>query len=152
TAPNKVVKEALASGKLLLYGLGALTLIKPETIFGASRFDFYLEAGERKAFVEVKGVTLEEDGVALFPDAPTERGLKHIEELIIAGEKGFIPYIVFVIQMKGVKHFSPHSRTHPDFSESLKKASHRGVHVLSFDCMVTPDSMTLGDPVTVVLP
>ncbi len=151
TAPNKVLKEALECEQCILEGLGPLSLIKPETCFGTSRFDFYLEAGEQKAFVEVKGVTLEENGVALFPDAPTERGVKHVEELIKAKDEGFEAYLVFIVQMKGVTFFSPHTRMHPEFGAILKKAYDHGVHLLCYDCQVEENAMTLGDPIPVVL-
>ncbi len=151
TAPNRVMKEALESGQCHLPGLGKLTLVKPEARYTDSRFDFYLEAGEQKAYVEVKGVTLEEEGVALFPDAPTERGIRHMEELIKARNEGFGAYLVFIVQMKGVSFFSPHIRMHPQFGAVLKKAHEHGVHILCYDCEVTEDSLTFGDPVPVVL-
>ena len=101
----------------------------------------------RKGFIEVKGVTLEEDDIAMFPDAPTERGVRHTEELCKAVSEGFCAYIVFVIQMKGIELFTPNYRTHAAFGESLKKASACGVHILCFDCLVTPGSITAGNPV-----
>jgi len=152
TAPNKVMKEALEKSGFSLPGLGALTFIKPETRFDESRFDLYLEAGEQKSFLEVKGVTLEEKGVALFPDAPTERGVRHMEELIKAKAEGFGAYLVFIVQMKGVNFFSPHTMMHPDFSSTLRTAYERGVRILCFDCRVTKNSLTLADPVPVKLP
>lgn len=151
TAPNKVLKEALANGKLTLPGLGRLTLIKPERTFGESRFDFYLEAEDKKAFVEVKGVTLEENGKALFPDAPTERGLKHVEELVKARKEGYEAYIVFIVQMTGVTFFSPNSKMHADFGKALEKAERSGVKILCYDCDVTGESITIKDPVPVKL-
>lgn len=125
--------------------------IRREVTFGDSRFDLYVEDGERKAFVEVKGVTLEFDGLALFPDAPTERGVKHIKELVKAKEAGFDAYILFVIQMKEIHSFSPHKEMHPDFAEALKFAAENGVRVLAMDCAVTPDSMTIDKEVKVIL-
>lgn len=125
--------------------------IRREVTFGDSRFDLYVEDGERKAFVEVKGVTLEFDGLALFPDAPTERGVKHIKELVKAKEAGFDAYILFVIQMKEIHSFSPHKEMHPDFAEALKFAAESGVRVLAMDCAVTPDSMTIDKEVKVIL-
>lgn len=125
--------------------------IRREVTFGDSRFDLYVEDGERKVFVEVKGVTLEFDGLALFPDAPTERGVKHIKELVKAKEAGFDAYILFVIQMKEIHSFSPHKEMHPDFAEALKFASENGVRVLAMDCAVTPDSMTIDKEVKVIL-
>ncbi|MBQ3465625.1 MAG: DNA/RNA nuclease SfsA [Firmicutes bacterium] len=167
-APNKVVHEALADGRIRLSGLSDasgsgsnLTLIKPEVKYGDSRFDFYVEAGEsieqgksksleperalepKRAFIEVKGVTLEEDGHARFPDAPTERGIKHINELIRARREGYLAYIIFVVQMKGMKDVSPNYDTHPEFGDALAKAAEAGVSILAYDCKVTPDSLAI---------
>lgn len=150
-APNKVVGEALRSGALVLPGMkAALTLIRPESTFGASRFDFYLEseAGE-KAYAEVKGVTLEEEGIVSFPDAPTERGVKHVLELCRAADEGFLAYVIFVVQMKGVSYVQPNDRTHPAFGESLRQALAHGVCLLAYDCQVTAQEMILADPVPV---
>ena len=146
-APNKVFGEWAASGAFT----EGLTLLKPETTWGKSRFDFYFEAGGRKGFVEVKGVTLEEDGAVYFPDAPTERGVKHVEELMACREAGYEAYICFVIQMENVKSFSPNDRTHPAFGAALRRASTAGVHLLALDCSVTPDSLAIGKPVSIVL-
>lgn len=125
--------------------------IRREVTFGGSRFDLYVEDGGRKAFVEVKGVTLEFDGLAMFPDAPTERGVKHILELVKAKEAGYEAYVLFVIQMKEINSFSPHREMHPDFADALKFASDNGVKVLAMDCTVTPDSMTIDREVKVLL-
>ncbi|MBR3771323.1 MAG: DNA/RNA nuclease SfsA [Clostridium sp.] len=138
-APNKVVKEWIQSGGFL----PGITFIKPEKKYGDSRFDFYLEQGERKIFLEVKGVTLEEDGVAMFPDAPTERGVRHVEELIACKKNGYDAYIVFVVQMAGMKAFTPNNRTHPEFGEALRKARRNGVEILVKDCRVTEDELTI---------
>lgn len=138
-APNKVVKEWIEEGGFL----PGITLIKPEKKYGDSRFDFYLEQGEKKIFLEVKGVTLEENGVAMFPDAPTERGVKHIEELIACKEDGYDAYIVFVIQMAGMKQFKPNERTQPTFGEALREARANGVEILCKDCMVTEDELKI---------
>ena len=110
--------------------------------WGDSRFDFYIEDGDRRAFLEVKGVTLEYDGVAMFPDAPTLRGVKHINELCQAVKQGFDAYIIFVIQMKGVKYFTPNYETHKDFGEALKEAQKCGVKIICVDCQVNCDSIT----------
>ena len=152
-APNRIAGEALASGKLDLPGLDfPLSRIKAETVCGESRFDFYLEDREgKKAFVEVKGVTLEQDGTARFPDAPTERGMKHIRELCKAVEDGYAAYILFVIQMNGVAFFEPNDQTHPAFGEALREANKRGVIVLAYDCDVAAGSLSLGKPVPVRL-
>lgn len=152
-APNRVAGEGLADGSVKLPGLrGPYRRIKPEVTYGASRFDFYVEdASGKKAFIEVKGVTLEVEGIARFPDAPTERGLKHVRELCDALENGFSAYILFVIQMKGVSVFEPNDATHPAFGEALREASKKGVAVLAYDCRVTPDTIEIGEPVKVNL-
>lgn len=151
-APNKVVQEALENGSLRLPGMGDLSVIRPETKFGRSRFDFYVEAApQAKAFIEVKGVTLEENGFARFPDAPTERGLKHINELIEAAKEGYGAYIIFVIQMKGMHTFGPNYYTQPEFGQALAKAEKAGVKILAHDCKVTPDSLVLDAPVDINL-
>lgn len=146
-APNKVFGEWAASGAFT----DGLTLLRPEKTWGKSRFDFYFEASERKGFVEVKGVTLEEDGAVYFPDAPTERGVKHIEELIACQRTGYEAHLCFVIQMDNVTFFSPNDRTHPAFGEALRRAAGAGVHLLAHECAVTPDSLTLGKSVNIVL-
>lgn len=151
-APNKVVGEALRSGRLRLAGLKAdPVLIRPETRWGDSRFDFYLETETDRAFLEVKGVTLEENGVARFPDAPTLRGVKHIEGLIRAREAGYRAYILFVIQMEGMKRFEPNDATHPGFGEALRRASKAGVGISAIGCRVGEDFLTLDEPVEVRL-
>ncbi len=137
-APNRVFGEYLAAGLLL----PSPTLIRPETRFGDSRLDFYVENGESRAFCEVKGVTLERDGAALFPDAPTERGVRHLGELARCVEAGFSAWAVFVIQMEGVDYFAPNRETHPAFADALRAARDAGVHLLALDCRVTPDSLT----------
>ena len=140
-APNKVVKEWIQAGEFL----PGITFMKPEKKYGNSRFDFYLEQGEKKIFLEVKGVTLEEDGVAMFPDAPTKRGVKHIEELIACKEDGYDAYIVFVVQMAGMKVFRPNEKTQPEFGEALRKARIHGVEIIVKNCMVTPDELKITD-------
>lgn len=125
--------------------------IRREVSFGDSRFDLYVEDGERKAFVEVKGVTLEYDGLAMFPDAPTERGVKHISELIKAKEAGFEAYLLFVIQMKEIHSFTPHKEMHPDFADALRLAKDKGVKVLAMDCIVTPESIEIDKEVAVII-
>lgn len=125
--------------------------IKREVKFGSSRFDICVTDGDRKSFVEVKGVTLERDGLALFPDAPTERGVKHVRELIEAKKQGFGAYIIFIIQMSEVHTFSPNRVMQPEFAEALLEAQEAGVKILAFDCIVTPDSITARKPVKVIL-
>ena len=148
SAPNAAVKEWLPESGLFRQ----IALIRPETTFGRSRFDFYIEGDGRKMFMEVKGATLEERNVVRFPDAPTERGLKHIRELEACLERGFEACVLFVIQMKDVDHFEPNRITHKAFGDALYRADCAGVQVLARDCRVTPDSMEIADPVPVRLP
>jgi sugar fermentation stimulation protein A len=146
-APNKVVHEWLANGNLMK----DTVKIKPEQVYENSRFDFYVETPERKAFIEVKGVTLEEEGTVLFPDAPTERGVKHIKELCKCLQEGYEAYILFVIQMEGVGYFTPNDRTHKEFGDALRQASSQGVQILAMDCQVEPNSLKLKSSVPVKL-
>lgn len=145
-APNRAAGEALPR---LFPGL---TLLRPETKCGDSRLDFYLEAAGKNWFVEVKGVTLEEDGLALFPDAPTERGVRHLRELACIARAGGGAAALFVIQMKGPRTFSPNQKTHPAFAQALCEAREAGVRLMAYDCLVTPRGMTLDSPVPIVLP
>ena len=146
-APNKVFGEWLSAG-----GPGYVPeLIRPECAHGDSRFDFYFEHGGRKAFAEVKGVTLEDNGVVRFPDAPTERGVKHLHGLIRCVQEGFEAYAVFIIQMKGVKYFEPNRATHPQFAEALCQAAQAGVKLIALDCDVEKDSLRAGDLVEIHL-
>lgn len=145
--PNAVVKEWLEEGNLFDLPIK----IQPETTYSKSRFDLYVEAGNRKIFIEVKGVTLEENGVARFPDAPTERGVKHVEELIKALKDGYESYIIFVIQMNGARYFTPNIDTHPEFAEALRKAKKAGVKILAYDCDVKEDEIRLKSSIPVVL-
>ena len=138
-APNIAFGEYLRKGKFL----ENITLIKPEAKYGTSRFDFYVETLSRKAFIEVKGVTLEENGVAMFPDAPTERGIKHLNELAACIADGFDAYVVFVIQMSGVTHFTPNHKTHAAFGQTLAKVMSMGVNAVAFDCVVAPEKMEI---------
>lgn len=146
-APNQVFREWAESGGFQ----PGLTLLRPETTWGSSRFDFYWEAGERRGFVEVKGVTLENGGHACFPDAPTERGVKHLHELILCQSEGYEAAVCFVIQMSGMTDFAPNDLTHPAFGEALRQAAQSGVQVMARGCVVTPDSLTMGEPVPVRL-
>ncbi len=146
-APNAAVKEWLKAGNLFSEN----AKIYSEKKYGDSRFDFYIEDGERKAFMEVKGVTLENDGVCAFPDAPTERGVKHIRELIKCMKEGYEAYILFVIQMSPVKYLEPNDVTHKAFGDALREARKAGVHVLARDCKVTIDSMEIMNEVEVRL-
>ena len=145
--PNKVVEEWIRAGNLF----PGATLIKPETTFGKSRFDLYVEVDGRKIFMEIKGVTLEDDGVVRFPDAPTERGVKHVEELAEAVKAGYEAYLFFVVQMKDVKYLAPNMKTHAAFGEALRRASAAGVRVLAYECQVKKDSIEITKEVPVVL-
>lgn len=124
---------------------------KREVAFGSSRFDLFVEDGKRKAFVEVKGVTLENNGIAMFPDAPTERGIKHVMELVRAVKMGYEAYVLFVIQMKGVSRFIPNVKTHPEFAYALRQAEKEGVKIIAVDCIVEPDEITIDREVLVEL-
>lgn len=128
-----------------------ITFVKPECKYGNSRFDIYVETETEKIFVEVKGVTLENDGVVRFPDAPTERGVKHLKELQKAVTTGYKAYIIFVVQMDNVKYFEPNRITHPAFADALKEVSENGVNVLAFQCNVTPESITIKNQISVKL-
>lgn len=149
-APNYVVEEALKEEKIRIPGMGKLTCIKREKTLGDSRFDFYLEdENGKKGWLEVKGVTLEDHGIARFPDAPTERGKKHIKGLADAVDLGYTGVAVFVIQMKGVKSFEPNDSTHKAFGDALREATEHGVTVLAYDCKVTPDSLEIDERVKI---
>ncbi len=151
-APNKVAKEALERRTLILPGLSELAVIKPETTWGDSRFDFYIkDIDGREGFMEVKGVTLEADGIASFPDAPTERGIKHLNELIRASREGFYACVLFVVQMEGMKCMTPNDERHPAFGEALRNAAENGVDIMAFECSVTPDSLDITRSVPVDL-
>ena len=134
-APNKVVKEWLLSQDY--------DVVVPEYTYGDSRIDFYMERGNKKYLMEVKGCTLEIDGVGYFPDAPTERGVKHIRELIKAKEAGYTAILTFVIQMDGVSEVRANTDTHPEFGTALEDARKAGVKILFLECHVEPDSMTV---------
>ena len=126
-------------------------MLRPETTYRSSRFDFYWESSKGRGFVEVKGVTLEEDGVVRFPDAPTLRGVKHLDELVKAREAGYEAAVCFVIQMENVRWFAPNDVTHPEFGQALRRAAQAGVEILAMDCAVTPQSLTMGKPVPIRL-
>ena len=145
-APNRAAKEWLGSG-----GLGAVTELRPETTHGDSRFDFSFLLDGRKCFLEVKGVTLEKDGICAFPDAPTTRGVKHLQGLREAAGEGYGAFVLFVIQMKNVKYLHPNDATDPAFGNALREAARAGVQILAVDCTVTENTMTICDPVEVRL-
>ncbi len=146
-APNAVFMEFLRDG-----GLGFVPdLIRPEYTHGDSRFDFYFEHGGAKAFAEVKGVTLEEGNIARFPDAPTQRGIKHLRGLMECVRQGYEAYAVFVIQMRHIDSFEPAWHKHREFGLALQEAAAAGVNVLAFDCDVTTDGLSIADRVKVNL-
>jgi sugar fermentation stimulation protein A len=151
-APNRVVFEAAAWGHLNAEADSSIVHVRQEVVFGKSRFDLYWETElGTKAFMEVKGVTLEENGTVRFPDAPTERGTRHVLEMIEAVKAGYSGYLMFLIQMKGVSLFRPNERMDPAFARALRLASQSGVRVLAYDAVVQPDSMVLGSPVEIDL-
>ena len=145
-APNVATKEWLENG-----GLGQIKDLKPESRHGDSRFDFSFTKDGKPCFLEVKGVTLENDGICAFPDAPTTRGAKHLRELTALAKEGYGAYVLFVIQMADVAYLHPNDLTDPDFGAALRDAAATGVQVLAMDCDVTPDTMTLRSPVEVRL-
>lgn len=145
-APNTAVGEWLRSG-----GLGVVENVRAEVFYGASRFDFAFEKDGKPCFLEVKGVTLEQDGVCAFPDAPTARGKRHLMELARAVEEGNGAYVLFVIQMADVAYLRPNDATDPAFGQALRQAKMRGVQVLAMDCAVTTEEMKLRKPVEVRL-
>ena len=145
-APNQAAKEWLLHG-----GLGNIQDLHPETVHEDSRFDFSFTLDEKRCFLEVKGVTLEQDGICAFPDAPTQRGTKHLKGLIRAAEEGFGAYVLFVIQMSDVKYLRPNDDTDPAFAAALREAAQKGVTILAMDCAVTEDRMDIRLPVLVKL-
>lgn len=145
-APNIAAGEWLARG-----GLGQLEGLRPETFHGDSRYDFSFVKDGKTCFLEVKGVTLENDGVCAFPDAPTERGAKHLRGLTQAAQEGFGAYVLFVIQMEEVKYLHPNDSTDPEFGKALREAAASGVHVMAVDCHVTENTMIIGKQIEVRL-
>ena len=145
-APNAAAKEWLLSG-----GLGEITDLRPETFYGDSRFDFSFQKDGKLCYLEVKGVTLETDGICAFPDAPTERGVRHLKELAQAASEGYGAYVLFVIQMADVQYLHPNDETDPAFGAALRHAAENGVNILAPDCAVTHDTMMIRQPVLVKL-
>lgn len=145
-APNTAAKEWLLAG-----GLGKIENLKAETFHGDSRYDFSFQKDGRQCFLEVKGVTLENDGVCAFPDAPTQRGAKHLRGLAEAAKNGYGAYVLFVIQMADVEYLHPNDATDPNFALALREAAAAGVEILAMDCEVTVDTMTVRSPVSVKL-
>lgn len=142
-SPNKAFGEFITESGIF----GGTPAVHPEYSHGDSRFDFYIESEGRRIFVEVKGVTREFDGVCMFPDAPTERGLKHLRGLERCVEEGYEAYLALVVQMKGMHVFVPDYETHPEFGREMKRAEEMGVGILVYDCVVTEDSMYVDSPV-----
>lgn len=143
--PNYLVKEWLENGGLF----SDLSVLKMEQKFGTSRFDLYAEHGGKKAYLEVKGVTLEENGVAKFPDAPTVRGVRHIRELAECVRQGMEAYLIFVVQMKGIHIFRPNWKTQPEFGRALQEAAAAGVKIMARDCLVSEGSILLHEKIPV---
>lgn len=146
-APNQVFGEWAQLGNFQ----PNLSLLRPETRHGSSRFDFYWEAGPRRGFVEVKGVTLEREGGVYFPDAPTQRGVKHLEELAVCLQEGYEATVCFVIQLARADFFSPNDETHPEFGRTLRDVTRAGVKVLALSCSVSPASLQIAAPVPILL-
>lgn len=146
-APNRIFGEYVRAGRFLR----GWSVIRPETTHGDSRFDFYLESPGHRLFAEVKGVTLEDDGVMRFPDAPTERGVKHLEGLARCVQEGYEAWAVFVIQTENVRWMEPNRRTHPAFADALRQAAQAGVHLLALDCHTEPDRLEICRPVEIRL-
>ena len=144
---NDAAEEWLRQSALF----GKDAVIRREVTWGNSRFDFYIESGKRKIFLEVKGCTLERDGICLFPDAPTARGVKHLHELAACLDEGYEAYLLIVIQMQPVRAFRPNDETDPDFGRALREAAEKGVRILAMDCRIKPDSICLCHPVPVQL-
>lgn len=145
--PNDIAFEWLKKGNIF----STEAVIKREVTYKKSRFDLFVEDGNQCAFVEVKGVTLEEDGVVSFPDAPTERGIKHINELVLAKKEGYESFVLFVVQMKGANYFTPAKERHPEFAKTLQNARDNGVNILAVDCVVNKDEIYIDDYVEVKL-
>ena len=148
-APNQMAAEALAEGKIK--EIGEVEFLKREVKYENSRFDLYYQKGNQKGFIEVKGVTLEENSVAKFPDASTERGAKHLRELIKAKQEGYEAAVLFVVQMKGIKEFRPNEERDPVFTAALREASAAGVKILAYDCQVEAGKVWMENPIPVIL-
>lgn len=144
-APNKVTAEYLPKF------FPNIRFIRPEAFYKSSRFDFYIETEQEKIFMEVKGVTLEQDNVAFFPDAPTERGVKHLKELCDCMQEGYQAHVLFVLQMADICAFSPNDATHPQFGKTLRIADKAGVKILAKSCLVTPNTLEITNSVPVIL-
>ena len=150
-APNRIFREGVEQGIILLPEMAGYTLLKGEQVYDHSRFDFYWESPSARGFVEIKGVTLEEEGRAYFPDAPTQRGVKHLQELAQAVQEGYCGALVFIVQMKGVVSVTPNWKTHPAFGLAIQEAQRAGVSVYCFDCQVGQDWVRADGPIPFVL-
>ncbi len=148
-SPNAVIFESLKQEQI--QEIGKTAVVKREVPFGDSRFDIYFENQIGKGFIEIKGATLECDGLVMFPDAPTERGRKHVYEMIKAVESGYLGFILFLIQMKGVKSFAPNVATDPEFAKALRLCAKSGVNILAYDSIIQKDEIRLGDKVPIIL-
>lgn len=151
-APNKVVAEALADGRIALPGMSKLVTIRSEAKYGDSRLDFYI-CGEngQEGYIEVKGVTLENNRIVSFPDAPTLRGIKHLNELAGLKRKGYEAYVIFVVQMEGVDEFRPNEERHYEFAKALREAQMCGVHILAYQCKVGENTLNISSPLKTVI-
>ena len=146
-APNHIFKEWAEAGNFRF----GLKILRGETTYGNSRFDFYWEDSAKRGFVEIKGVTLEHDGVVRFPDAPTERGVKHLEELMAARAAGYEAAVCFIVQMEGMDHLEPNDATHPAFGDALRKCAAAGVEVFALECETAPGYVKAVREIPVVL-
>lgn len=148
--PNKVIYDAILNKEI--EGFDDLVTLKREVTYEQSRFDLYFKRDNGKeGFIEIKGVTLEEDGIARFPDAPTTRGTKHVNELTKAVTEGYDSYVIFLIQLKPIKYFTPNSITDPDFSDALKSAHENGVTILAYDALISKTGIEIGKSIPVKL-
>ena len=147
--PNKVVFDAIKSNRIK--ELENIKVLKREVTFGNSRFDLYFEKDKESGFIEVKGVTLENNGLSLFPDAPTERGTKHIKEMIKVVESGLKGYIFFLIQMENIKYFTPNTSMDEKFSNALIEANKKGVNILAYNSIVKEDSIKINEKIEVLI-
>jgi len=148
-APNKVVYEAIKSGKIDEFK--DITYIRREVVFDKSRFDLYYERGKKKGFIEIKGVTLEKDKLALFPDAPTERGAQHVEEMIKAKKEGLEGFIFFLIQMENISIFTPNYLMDKKFGENVKRAKSCGVNIIGYNSIVTKNEIKIGKKIKILV-
>ena len=148
-APNSIVFEAMESGRIK--ELGNISLIKRESTYSKSRFDFYFESDKGKGYLEVKGVTLENNGLVSFPDAPTQRGKKHVMELVEAKKNGYYAGVLFLVQMKGAKSFSLNDVNDPEFSKAVRLAKENGVEILCYDCIVKEDEVVFDKKIDIDL-